>query len=60
MHMDAIPRITAILQSNADADRVTDKHRLVDDLHLEFPLITREVLLALVESSITLIDGTTG
>jgi hypothetical protein len=60
MHMDAILRITAILQANADAKRATDKHRLVDGLELEFPLITREVLLALVESSITLIDGTTG
>ena len=57
MHMDAILRITAILQANADAGRATDKHGLVDDLHLEFPLIAREVLLALVESSIATIDG---
>jgi hypothetical protein len=57
MHMDAILRITAILQADADAGRATDKHRLVDDLHLEFPLISRVVLLALVESSIATIDG---
>ena len=59
MHMDAILRITAILQADADADRATDKQRLVDDLHLEFPLISRVVLLALVESSIATIHGAT-
>jgi len=59
MHMDAILRITAILQANADAELATDKSRLVDDLHVEFPLMTRETLLALVESSIAAIGGTT-
>lgn len=59
MHMDAILRITAILQANADAKLATDKHRLVDDLQIEFPLIAREMLLALVESSITTVDGAT-
>jgi hypothetical protein len=59
MHMDAILRITAILQANADAKLTTDKHSLVDDLQIEFPLIAREMLLALVESSITTIDGAT-
>ena len=52
MHMDAILRITAILQANADAKLANDKHRLVDDLCVEFPLIDREILLELVESSL--------
>ena len=51
MHMDAILRITAILQADADADLTTDKHRLVDNLHLEFPLIARETLLELIDNS---------
>lgn len=59
MHMDAILRITAILQANVDAKLATDKLSLVDDLQVEFPLIAREVLLALVESSITTIEGAT-
>jgi hypothetical protein len=59
MHMDAILRITAIVQANADAEVATDKHSLVDDLRVEFPLIARETLLELVESSISAIGATT-
>ena len=59
MHMDAILRITAILQADADAKLIIDKHRLVDDLQLEFPLIARETLLELVESSARAIGGMT-
>ena len=36
MHLDAILRVTAILRADADAKLTTDKHRLVDDLHLEY------------------------
>ena len=59
MHMDAILRITAILQADADAKLIIDKHRLVDDLQLEVPLIARETLLELVESSARAIGGMT-
>lgn len=34
MHMDAILRITAILQANVDAKLATDKQSLVDDLQV--------------------------
>jgi hypothetical protein len=57
MHMDAILRITAILQANADGNLATDKFRLVDELQIEFPEIARDTLVALVEQSIATIGG---
>ena len=57
MHMDAILRITAILQANADAKHTTDKSSLVDDLQREFPLIARGTLIELVESAMIVIGG---
>lgn len=57
MHMDAILRITAILQADADGNLATDKFRLVDDLQIEFPEIARDTLMALVEQSIATVGG---
>ena len=55
--MNSIPRITAGLHADADANLTTDRHGLVDVLHLEFPLITRETRVALVEGSTRTIGG---
>ena len=52
MHMNAILRITAILQANFDAKLATDKSRLVEDLQVEFPDIAHETLVELVEHAI--------
>ena len=57
MHMNAILRITAILQANFDAKLATDKSQLVEDLQVEFPGISRETLVELVEHAIRTIGG---
>jgi hypothetical protein len=57
MHMDAILRITAIVQANVDARLITDKYQLADDVQVEFPEISRETLVDLVDSAIATIGG---
>jgi hypothetical protein len=57
VHMDAILRIAASVHADADANLTTDRHGPVDVLHLEFPLITRETRVALVEGSTRTIGG---
>ena len=57
MHMDAILRITAILQANMDAKLATDKLQLADDVQAEFPDISRQTLVELIEHAVATIGG---